>query len=243
MVSIASTRRWFGVSVVFFLLFTVLGPIENGKILGAHVQRSDVIGPVGQEADRGLSLHGITPMNPLKDEFAIPGMEINTAIVDRLQTVVTSERQWKELAKIAPVFHIDNIKDYKVVEVTATGYYAGIESTGKEPGHPEYGITYSGVKVRRDLFSTIAADRKVFPIGTVLHIPGYGYGIVADTGSAIKGKKIDLYFNSKKQVFSEWGKKKVKVRVIRQGTGKLSEKELDMLNNLILEMNLRKVSV
>lgn len=75
------------------------------------------------------------------------------------------------------------------VEVIATGYTAGVESTGKRPGHPQYGITYSGVKVRRDQVSTIAADPRLFPIGTLLYIPGYGYGVVADTGSAIKGKR------------------------------------------------------
>ena len=50
------------------------------------------------------------------------------------------------------------------VKVTATGYTAGYESTGKKPGHPQYGITYSGVKVKRDrnTLSTIAADLMYF---------------------------------------------------------------------------------
>ena len=56
---------------------------------------------------------------------------------------------------------------YRSIEMTATGYTSGIESTGKRPGHPEYGITYSGVKAKRDLYSTIAADLRVFPIGTI----------------------------------------------------------------------------
>src|SRR5690625_3702645 len=47
--------------------------------------------------------------------------------------------------------------------VTATGYTAGIESTGKTESHPLYGVTYSGAKVKRDLYSTIAADLSVFP--------------------------------------------------------------------------------
>ena len=38
---------------------------------------------------------------------------------------------------------------YRSIEMTATGYTSGIESTGKRPGHPEYGITYSGVKAKR----------------------------------------------------------------------------------------------
>ncbi len=38
---------------------------------------------------------------------------------------------------------------YRSIEMTATGYTSGIESTGKRPGHPEYGITYSGVKAKK----------------------------------------------------------------------------------------------
>ncbi|MNM78430.1 Cell wall-binding protein YocH precursor [compost metagenome] len=122
-------------------------------------------------------------------------------------------------------------KKATTVKVMATGYTAGYESTGKRPNHPQYGITYSGVKVRRDknTVSTIAADLKVFPLGTILYIPGYGYGVVADKGSAIKGHKIDLYFKTTKQVYKEWGKKEVEVQVIRKGNGKLTEAMLKEL--------------
>src|SRR4051794_1500489 len=89
-----------------------------------------------------------------------------------------------------------NWSKYPKQTVVATGYTAGFESTGKRLGNPEYGITYSGVKVKRDLFSTVAADLTVFPIGTILFIPGYGYGVVADKGGAIKGNELDLYFNT-----------------------------------------------
>ncbi|WP_217594774.1 3D domain-containing protein [Cohnella sp. GbtcB17] len=118
------------------------------------------------------------------------------------------------------------------VSVLATGYTAGVESTGKRPGHPQYGVTYSGVKVRRSKVSTIAADTRVFPLGTLLYIPGYGYGCVADTGSRIKGKRIDLYFPSTRQVFKEWGKKQVEVRVIRRGSGRVTETMLDEMNEV-----------
>nr|WP_246183561.1 3D domain-containing protein [Paenibacillus methanolicus] len=125
-------------------------------------------------------------------------------------------------------------KALKHVKVIATGYTAGVESTGKRPGHPQYGITYSGVKVRRDLVSTIAADPKVFPIGTLLYVPGYGYAVVADTGSKIKGKKIDLYFETKKQVYKQWGKRTVTVQVLRRGGGKLTEAWLRSLNDAVI---------
>lgn len=129
--------------------------------------------------------------------------------------------------KEAPMLHGDTSQFSESVEVVATGYYAGVESTGKHPGHPQYGITYSGVKVRHSILSTIAADPRVFPLGTILYIPGYGYGIVADTGSAIKGNKIDLYYTTKAQIYREWGKRNVRVFVVKKGDGRVSE---DVLN-------------
>jgi 3D (Asp-Asp-Asp) domain-containing protein len=121
----------------------------------------------------------------------------------------------------------------QTVRVVATGYTAGFESTGKRPGHPQYGITFSGVKVRRGHVSTIAADPKLFPIGTLLFIPGYGYGLVADTGSRIKGYKIDLYFPSTRQVFREWGKRTVDVQVIYRGKGKATESMLEAWSQFV----------
>lgn len=141
----------------------------------------------------------------------------------------TSASQDSKTGKASPV----NAEKPAKVEVVATGYTAGVESTGKRPGHPQYGITYSGVKVRRDQVSTIAADTRLFPIGTLLYIPGYGYGVVADTGSAIKGKRIDLYFETIKQVYEQWGKRTVDVEVLRIGTGKLSQAWLNQINQAI----------
>ncbi|MGM8211958.1 3D domain-containing protein [Virgibacillus sp. W0430] len=123
-----------------------------------------------------------------------------------------------------------NLEQYPRETVIATGYTAGVESTGKTPEHPQYGITFSGVKVKRDLYSTIAADLSIYPLGTILYIPDYGYGVVADKGGAIKGNKIDLYYPTVDQVYSEWGKKEVEVYVIKRGNGKITEKEIVALN-------------
>jgi 3D (Asp-Asp-Asp) domain-containing protein len=119
---------------------------------------------------------------------------------------------------------------YTKASVLATGYTAGIESTGKTPSHPSYGITYSGVKVKRDLYSTIAADIKVFPIGTILYIPEYGYGVVADIGGAIKGNRLDLYYETVEDVYTKWGKKNIDVFIVQKGNGTLTEADLKALN-------------
>jgi len=134
------------------------------------------------------------------------------------------------VGKAQPVLEDLDWSEYPKKTIVATGYTAGIESTGKEPDHPEYGITYSGVKVKRDLFSTIAADLSVFPIGTVLFIPGYGYGVVADKGGAIKGNKLDLYYDTVEEVYEEWGKKTVEVSIVKMGNGHLTEEELQAMN-------------
>ncbi|ANF37923.1 MULTISPECIES: 3D domain-containing protein [Bacillus] len=136
----------------------------------------------------------------------------------------------KASGRIKPLEEAFDWERYPSHKVTATGYTAGAESTGKSPGHPQYGITYSGVKVKRDLYSTVAADPSVFPIGTILFIPNYGYGVVADTGSKIKGSRLDLYFDTVKDVYNNWGKKTLEVYMIKKGNGTVTEDELVKLN-------------
>lgn len=77
-----------------------------------------------------------------------------------------------------------------VAEVSA--YTAGYESCGKPPNHPAYGITANGNKVRKGI---IAADTNVLPFGTKVYIEGMGIFVVDDTGSAIKGNRIDVYMD------------------------------------------------
>jgi uncharacterized protein YabE (DUF348 family)/3D (Asp-Asp-Asp) domain-containing protein len=78
--------------------------------------------------------------------------------------------------------------------VTLTAYSAGVASTGKSKGHPEYGITRSGTRVQEG--RTIAVDPRLIPLGWWVYIEGIGLRRAEDTGSAIKGKKIDVYYDS-----------------------------------------------
>lgn len=145
----------------------------------------------------------------------------------------TAEKGKKRSPAKREVMHpIDDLSRYEAVEVLATGYTAGVESTGKTKTHPSYGITKSGIHVHRGTYSTIAADPEVFPIGSILYIPDYGYGVVADTGSAIKGKRIDLYFETVDQVYDSWGKRHVKVYVVKKGNGKLTQKQFETYNHM-----------
>jgi len=73
----------------------------------------------------------------------------------------------------------------------------------------QVGKTSSGATVRP---GTIAADTTLFPYGTVMYVPGYGYGRVEDTGGAIKGRHIDLY-RPNHWFAKHWGVQTKKVKV------------------------------
>lgn len=43
---------------------------------------------------------------------------------------------------------------------------------------------------------TIAVDPSVIPLGTHVWVQGYGWGVAADTGSAIRGHHVDVWMAS-----------------------------------------------
>ena len=65
----------------------------------------------------------------------------------------------------------------------------------------------------------VASDPSIIPLGTEVYIEGlygakdYGYAVVADTGSAIKNLKIDLYMDTH-QMALNWGVKTVRVYIL-----------------------------
>lgn len=100
----------------------------------------------------------------------------------------------------------------QVMNSTLTAYTAGVESTGKSEGHPEYGITFSGSKAEEG--RTIAVDPAVIPIGTEVFIDGVGIRTAEDTGSAVRGARIDVYMNDLGEAVNFGVKRNVKVYVL-----------------------------
>jgi 3D (Asp-Asp-Asp) domain-containing protein len=78
------------------------------------------------------------------------------------------------------------------------------------------GTTLSGMRTRRGI---AAADPRLMPIGSVVHVVGLGPRgqtfVVADTGSAVKGRRIDIFMPSCAAA-KRFGRRPVVVRPIGQ---------------------------
>ncbi len=71
------------------------------------------------------------------------------------------------------------------------------------------GMTASGLPVG---VGVVAVDPNVIPLGTRMFIPGYGPGIAADVGSAIRGNIIDLWMPSTAAA-RRWGRRTVTITI------------------------------
>jgi 3D (Asp-Asp-Asp) domain-containing protein len=74
-------------------------------------------------------------------------------------------------------------------------------------GYSTQGTTATGLPVS---WGTIAVDPSVIPLGTRVSVPGYGEAVAADTGSAVVGATIDLWFPTTQQALA-WGRRVVTV--------------------------------
>lgn len=89
----------------------------------------------------------------------------------------------------------------KVSNVRAVSYYF----EGNPPG--AYGLPCT--------YGTAAVDPKVFPLGSLLYIEGYGYAIANDVGTSIKGNVVDVYMERYDQCLL-WGAHKVNVYLVEK---------------------------
>jgi 3D (Asp-Asp-Asp) domain-containing protein len=87
--------------------------------------------------------------------------------------------------------------------------YTGGEQTltVASTGYALRGRTASGLPTG---WGIVAVDPSVIPLGTRLTIPGYGAGVAADTGGAVRGATIDLWFPTLAQALA-WGRRIVTI--------------------------------
>jgi len=75
------------------------------------------------------------------------------------------------------------------------------------------GFTAAGIATRK---GTIAADPRILPLGSVVHIRAGEYSgtyMVLDTGARIKGRKIDIYMPNRREAMS-FGRRPVRLKIL-----------------------------
>lgn len=117
-----------------------------------------------------------------------------SALEQQAQQVEARTRQLAAAAAARPGGGLPTPVVGGAMTVTATGYAIhGRTATGAPTG-----------------WGVVAVDPSVIPLGTRMTIPGYGEGIAADTGSAIVGSRIDLWFPTVAQARA-WGLRTVTI--------------------------------
>lgn len=105
------------------------------------------------------------------------------------------------------------------LKMKATAYTISKSQTGNTKG-----ITYLGTKAQKH--HTVSVDPHVIPLGSLLYIESGtqydGYYVAEDTGSAIKGKILDVFMGWGEgtqdwEDAMDFGKRTVTVTIIREG--------------------------
>jgi 3D (Asp-Asp-Asp) domain-containing protein len=159
-------------------------------------------------------------INTSKEETLLIESTIpETKLIEEIEEKIKEKTEEKIEQKTEKEITKENDEEDKTTEVSRGGEkYIPIRAivTAYAPYDNKSGMcndgtpdtTATNTKPKR---GTIAADPKRIPYGTKLYIPEYGYGIVEDTGSALRKDKdnirIDVYMDTYEEAI-EWGKKK-----------------------------------
>ena len=203
--------------------------VNNDKLLKGKTR-------ISQEGKEGLKRTEIVHkyINGVLVESTIENEEVVNKAVDRIVEIGTMKPKPKPAPKPAAKAkskavtktastkastsssQVSKANTGSIVTMNASAYDLSYESTGKRPDHKYYGITASGTKARPGV---VAVDPRVIPLGTKLYIesldgwPDYGNAVAEDTGGAIKGNRIDLFFNSRSEAL-RFGRRNVKVHIL-----------------------------
>ncbi|KMM36013.1 hypothetical protein AB986_19785 [Alkalihalobacillus macyae] len=164
--------------------------LENGKEVSRELKKTKV---VKQKSDRIVSV----------------GTQVITQLAEKKSSnaPAKTEKSTASKSSSAPKSKSNaSTSGGKVLNVSTTAYTANCTGCS--------GITSTGYNLKTNPNAkVIAVDPSVIPLGSKVHVEGYGTAIAADTGGAIKGNKIDVFFSSKSAAYA-WGNKTVKITIL-----------------------------
>ncbi|RSD26153.1 3D domain-containing protein [Mesobacillus subterraneus] len=209
-VSVESLKKWNNLSS------DVIHPndlLEVSPIKYAQVRKGDTLWNIAKSY--GVSVNEVKEWNKLSSDIIHPGMslaiytdmpaEIKTKKANTAKPAATPVAAPAAQPKSTPAASKPAASS-KQITVEATAYTANCEGCS--------GITKTGVNLKTNPDAkVIAVDPSVIPLGTRVHVEGYGYATAEDIGGAIKGNRIDVFIPSQSGAL-QWGRKQVKVTIL-----------------------------
>ncbi|WP_042144042.1 3D domain-containing protein [Paucisalibacillus sp. EB02] len=174
------------------------------------VEKGDTLYGISKE--HGVTIDDIKEWNELTSDLILVGQELLIQEAEEHKVVAAAKSiQPTEVKSSTMTKEVKQEKEVKEPEgktltVVATAYTAECDGCS--------GITYTGINLNEDRNAkVIAVDPNVIPLGSKVHVEGYGYAIAGDIGSAIKGNRIDIHVPTKEEAFN-WGVREVKVTIV-----------------------------
>ena len=141
--------------------------------------------------------HRVSYLKALARQQRLTARQI-TALDSRARQVVARaqvvQSQAASIPAAATASAASVVDGTRILTVTSTGY--------SMPGR-----TATGLPVGPGI---VSVDPAVIPLGTRLSIPGYGEGVAADTGGAVQGLTIDLWFPTLAEARA-WGRRTITI--------------------------------
>ena len=159
-----------------------------GALVSARSERLAFLAQL--RAQQALKAQQIAALQAAAQRVVIKSQQLQSAAAASAAALPQADPPPAPIAAPAPV----SSPGGRTLTVSSTGYSL--------PGH-----TATGMPVG---WGVVAVDPTVIPLGTRLTIPGYGDAVAADTGSAVRGATIDLWFPSLAQARA-WGRRTVTI--------------------------------
>ncbi|USK68618.1 LysM peptidoglycan-binding and 3D domain-containing protein [Peribacillus asahii] len=179
------------------------------------VESGDTLSEIAHEND--VSVNDLKSWNGLNSDTIYPEQNlvmkpgVNKVEIANVESETKSEQavpaNIEEQEKTVSKSETTNQSDIeKEITVRATAYTADCQGC--------IGTTATGVDLKSNPDAkVVAVDPSVIPLGSKVYVEGYGYATAEDTGSAIKGNRVDVFIPNEQDALN-WGVKTVKVQVL-----------------------------
>ena len=168
---------------------------EEEPILHRSEMRYDYTIPLGQKVVLQVGANGASRQS--YDVRTVNDDEVSRALIGEETIAPRNEVVLVGLNTETPLAPPGEGQCRSTMAVWST-YYTAVSAGGT--------VTRTGTGVFRGI---VATDPNVIPLGSRMYVPGYGYGVAADTGGGVIGAHIDLAYGAN-DVY-DWGARNVEI--------------------------------